>query len=73
MKIALFKNMEYGFELIGEETLEGCGNYVRLTEYVDVDFVRLPYGEAEKSEIAIIDKQIMAEQAESEVKIGRLN
>ena len=73
MKLALFKHMEYGFESAGEETLEGCGDYVRLTEYVDVDFHRLPYGDAEKAEIAIIDKQIKSEQAESEVKIGRLN
>ena len=73
MKIALYKSVEYGYESAKEAVLyEDDDSYIRTSEIVDIKFQRLPYGEAEKKEIAMIDKQINKVMAVSEAKINEL-
>jgi hypothetical protein len=54
MKIARFKRLgEHSYETIDSDLLDGLENYVRLTEYVDVEFPML-------SEESVIQKQVDA-------------
>lgn len=64
MKIARFKRLgEHSFETIGtEDGIGGIKHYVRLSEYVDVEFPPL-------QDQAVIEKHIEAlDAAESEVR-----
>ena len=38
MKVAKFKHVDYGFVSVGTADLEQIDGYVRISEYVDVDF-----------------------------------
>ena len=72
MKLALFKNVKYGY---AEHVLPadfGNDEYVRISEIIDVEFPALPYGEAESMEIAIIDKQISKVNADAGSAIAKL-
>jgi hypothetical protein len=72
MKLAQFKNIEHDYTCIDGEELDRISSYVRLSEWVEVEFTKLPYGEAEKKEIESIDKQIETVMAVSEKKINEL-
>ena len=75
MRIALYKDIEHGYQNVHEVTdyMDKLSDYIRLTEIIEVDFKLLPYGEAEKKEIAIIDQAINKVQADSAIKINALN
>lgn len=72
MKIALFKDVKYEYEVVGGESLEGGNSYVRASEYVDIEFKKLPYGDAENAEIEIIDNQMASEMAGFECSMNKL-
>ena len=72
MKIALFKNVQHDFETAGEEGLDGCAGYARLSEYVEVDFPMLDAETLTKIQIDIIDTQIKTVQVAAEVKLNEL-
>lgn len=71
MKVALYKNVKYGFETASGEGFEN-GEYARVSEFADIEFIPLPYGESEKMQIAIIDKEIKSVMANSEQAINVL-
>ncbi len=56
-KIALFKDMSYSFssEYVCEETMEGYEKYVRVSEYVEVEFTLLPEQTVVENELATLD------------------
>lgn len=57
MKIAIFKRTgECSFESVSTDELEGCENYVRITEYVDVEFPKLKGREIVEKQLAAIDR-----------------
>jgi len=75
MRIAEFKRIgeSYTYNMVGSEEEYGDNDgYIRISEWAEVELVRLPYGEAEKAEINVIDKQIQVVQAAAETKINQL-
>jgi len=56
-KIALFKDMSYSFssEHVAEETMEGYEKYVRVSEYVEVEFTLLPEQTVVENQLATLD------------------
>jgi uncharacterized protein YciU (UPF0263 family) len=55
-KVAVFVG-KYG-ESIGSEALEGCKDYARVSEYVEVTFSELPKDEIIRGRISIIDEEM---------------
>lgn len=56
MKLAIFKNIACNFETTCEPNMEGHGDYVRLTEYVDVEFQRIKGDEVIEQQINILNR-----------------
>lgn len=57
MKVALFKSMEYGAEITGDESTEKyCRNYVRTSEYIDVEFPPLQDEAVVRQQIEKLDE-----------------
>lgn len=69
MKIAMFRNIECGFKTIDHKSLESLGDYIRLTEYVDVEFKSLDHGDVVAKEIAILRDVKKKIQAQTELKL----
>jgi hypothetical protein len=63
MKIATYKHIgEHTYETVSDDSLEGCREYVRTSEYVDVQFPPLQSDE-------VVQRQLDAlEQAETELR-----
>lgn len=55
-RMAIFKDVKYGFDACSESGLEESPDYIRLSEYVDVDFPMLPPEETVSKEIEMLDK-----------------
>jgi hypothetical protein len=70
-KIALFKNIELDYETIGEECLDGSRMFVRVSEYLDCEFVLL--SDRIGIEVAMIDRQIATVTEEFSRKLDMLN
>ena len=70
MKVALFKYVKYGFESVWTEGMEPDPDYVRISEYVDVEFPPLENSEIVNNEIASLKESKKQIQAETEAKIG---
>jgi hypothetical protein len=68
MKIALF-HTSHGIEHPCEEIMEKCSNYVRVSEYVDVDFPPLPKDEVVGKILTSLDKEATDVRAECERKL----
>jgi hypothetical protein len=73
MKIAIFKNIEYEFESVSGESSEGREGYVRITEYIDVEFERLEDKEIVEKQVDCLREVKKKIQAETEVKIGEVD
>ena len=54
-RLAIFKDVKYGYNAYAESGLDLSTDYVRLSEYVDVDFPMLPPEEIASKEIAMLD------------------
>jgi len=79
MKFAMFKYVKYGIETVGNEELEKSSKYVRLTEYVEVEFIPLDYKSVTTQEVAILEgakkelkKEYHNKKSDIERKIGEL-
>lgn len=73
MKIARFKNMEMDYFSICDWTEEMTpDSFIRVSEYVDVEFVEYSDQELVDKQIAVIDKQIQTVQAATSVKLDEL-
>jgi len=55
-RLALFKNVEWGYVFASEESREDADDYVRITEYIEVDFPDLPLCMVVNSQIDALDK-----------------
>jgi hypothetical protein len=55
-RLALFKNVEYGWVFASEESRNEADDYIRITEYVEVDFTELPLNDVINSQIESLDK-----------------
>ncbi len=74
-KVAMFKDISCGFlseSVCDVNIFKRISGYVQITETVEVEFTLLNDGEAEKQEIAIIEKKITEEMAESESRLTKL-
>ena len=59
MRLAQFRNIGYGFTLVNEEYLEHNPEYIRVSEYIDVEFEPIGY-------LARIEQEIAQLKAEAE-------
>ena len=57
MRIALFKNTEFGFDSIGGKYLEAGSNYVRTSEYVEVEFPPRMADEVVQDQVKALDAE----------------
>ena len=73
MRIARFKNIELNFEIICDWREEAHGgDYIRISEYIDVEFVEKNREEVVKREIDHIDKQIQTIRSAAQIKTNDL-
>jgi len=72
MKVALFKNIELDVECVSNDSLDGIDQYLRLSEYVDVEFVMLKDDELVKKQVDHINNQIEALKNDMTNKINLL-
>lgn len=56
MKVALYKDVQAGWETVSGADLEDCKNYVRISEFVDVEFPRLKDEETVRKQLAALDE-----------------
>ena len=74
MKIALFKSIEYGWTMPAAQHDNGSdphlGSYIRITEYVDVDFPPRAPEEIVPAQLAAIDKAEKEARAEFQLKLN---
>ncbi len=57
MKVAKFKNVEYdNIEIVSDESREKWENYVRTSEYIDVEFTDRKQSEVINEQVAALDK-----------------
>ena len=54
VKIAIFKRAESGWESYADERYEKSKNYIRITEYVEVDFIPLRAEQTIPKEVAYL-------------------
>lgn len=73
MKIAIFKSVEHGFESVCEESVGILDSYIRVTEYVDADFVRLNSADVTAKEISVLRAAKKKIQAETSVTLDGLD
>lgn len=80
MRIALFKNVAYGYESVATANKEGEFAYeldnpelVMLSEPMDIDFKMIESDKVVKAQVSIIENQITKVRADSEASITALN
>lgn len=57
MKIAKFKSLDCGYETVHTNGLDGSDSYVRISEYVDVEFPPLPNDELIQGAVVALDRK----------------
>ena len=76
MKIALFKSIEYGWTMPAAQHDDGSdphlGSYVRITEYVDVDFPPRAPEEIVPAQLAAIDRAEQDARAKFQLQLNEL-
>lgn len=55
MKIAIYKDVQYNFESICKDSMEGAKGYVRISEFVDVEFPPLSDAETIQKQLHALD------------------
>jgi len=69
MKIAEFKSLEHGFICVADNSLEECTNFVRLSEYVEVEFTKLPNECVIRPQIEALETQRTELQAKTQLQL----
>jgi len=72
-KVAIFRSVEYGYENIQEDSFESVDNYYRLSEYEEVYFTPIPERDVVISEVNALKDQKQTIQAETQVKVDRID
>lgn len=70
MKIALYKNVKHDYETVHGDGLEGCVDYVRLSEWVEVEFPRL---RADETVLEALDKNEQELREQFQRSLERIN
>jgi len=73
MEIAIFKNIELDFETIEKKSFEDVPRYVRMSEYIDIDFVMLKPDTVAAKEVSILKDAKKKIQAETELKLNNID
>lgn len=56
MKVALYKDVQYGFETVSGPSLDNSQEYVRVSEFVNVEFPKLSDEETVRKQLAALDE-----------------
>ncbi len=72
MRLAKYKNIRVDYEVITDDWCAEHRDYVRLTEFVDIEFPPLPEDAVITQEVAVLDRQIAAIQEQAMVEIQQL-
>lgn len=56
MKIAKYKDVEFGIETVSSELLENCSSYVRVSGFIEAEFPPLSSDEQIQKHVAALDK-----------------
>lgn len=75
MKIAQYKNTKYGNTLISEhdEWMEESSEYIRTTEFLNVEFIDKPKEEIVTAEIDALNVMKESVRAEMQVKLNAID
>ncbi len=73
MKLAQFEEQERGWLSVSGAHLDEVEGYIRISEWVDVDFPPLPTGDVVPRQLAAIDAEIAEVIDESEKRLSKLN
>lgn len=72
MKLALWRNLKCGYDTSHGDGLEGSEDFVRLSEYVEVDFPMLPAADVTEKQVSALDREIREVTTEFAEKLQRL-
>ncbi len=73
MKLAIFKSIEHGYQTIDDEDFESINGYIRISEFVDVEFPLLPTGDLIAKEVSLLRDEKKKIQAETEIKLNNVD
>lgn len=57
MKVAQFQSLDCGYKTVAGKELDGSDHYVRISEYVDVEFPQLSGDEHIQGAVATLDRR----------------
>lgn len=57
MKVAEFQSIDCGYKTVATDSLDGSEHYIRISEYVDVEFPQLSGDEHIQGAVAALDRQ----------------
>lgn len=72
MKLAKWRNVRVGYEVVTDEWCDGHNDYIRLSEFVEVDFPALSVDAVIAQEVAVLDKKIDDIQTRALVEMTQL-
>ncbi len=73
MKLAIFKSIEHVYQTIDDEDFESINGYIRISEFVDVEFPLLPTGDLIAKEVSLLRDEKKKIQAETEIKLNNVD
>lgn len=73
MKVAIFKHLEHDFTLVSDGLLDGCKSYVRLSEYVDIDFPMITNEAVVTRQVEALEEAKKNIQAQTERKLTEID
>ena len=73
MKIAVFKNIKYGYTSTDEESLDDSEEYIRTSEYVDVIFPPLDNIDILNREVALLEQSKKDVQAAAQLQLTAID
>ena len=73
MKVAIFKHLEHDFTLVSDDLLDGCKSYVRLSEYVDIDFPMITNEAVVTRQVEALEEAKKNIQAQTERKLTEID
>jgi len=73
MKIAIFKNPTDDFTAVKTEDMEKYTDFIRISEYLDVDFVMLPDKDVVGKQVAALEQEKQDIQANTQLKLNTID
>ena len=72
-RIALFKNIEFGFSAPHCSSAENSEDYIRVSEYVDVEFPLLAREDIVTKQVNALKQAKKSVQAEAQIKVTTID